>query len=461
MKPPIGAVLSNPRILLAALAAALLVPSVASAVEFRLDGFYRFRGQVYDTLSLDRENEESEAVRAYMSNRMRVIPHLRLNSNVHAFIDIDVFDALKFGSNPEILSATGQFQETGENFAEPQALSQSILPGLDYRESLFVRRAWVEVYSKYVDLKIGRMGNHWGMGLMANDGNCSMNCDYGDTVDRVMISTSALDPVRLSLAVDTRAEGFINKDDDTHSFLLTGGYLGEVHQVAGYVRWTRQPSNSLNLVHGDLYGRTKLGPLAMQLEALILWGEAGSTDIGVENLEILAGGGAFEASLGISPWEVSVEVGVASGDGDQTDNRWTTLTFDRDHDVGLLMFEQPMPVFSRGDAATEENQNVDTSRALTGEGVSNAFYFQPRFHFDIRDNIRVGVLGTLAFPIVPAAFGEEEPNFYGAEIDVFAQWTIFGNFEIGGRAAFFFPGPVYDPYRDFTFGGEVRAIVHF
>ena len=450
-----------PVLIAVVLSGTLAAPAPAEAVEFRLDGYYRVRGQLYDTLSLDRELDESERVRAFFDQRLRIVPHLRLSANVHVFVDLDVLDALKFGTGPEVLPAFGATQESGEAFNEPVPLSGAVLPGTDYRESLFVRRAWAEVYTPYIDFKIGRMGSHWGMGLLANDGNCEDGCDYGDTVDRIMISTSRLDPVRISIAADMRAEGFVNRDDDTHSFLLTGGYMGEVHQVGAYVRWTRQPMNSFNLVHGDLYGRTKLGPLSMELEALILWGAAGDTDIGVEDLRILSGGGAFKAGLAIDPWDVGLELGMATGDEDPTDNQWHAFRFDRDHDVGLLMFEEAMPTFAVGEGASELNDNIDESLAMSYEGVSNAFYMRPSFHVNIRDDLRAGISALLAFPVVPAAFGDEEPKFYGAEIDLDASWTLYSNFEIAGTAAFFFPGPVYEPYRAFTFGGELRAIVRF
>jgi hypothetical protein len=448
-----------PPSLLAALLLTLLAPATAEAVEFRLDGYFRSRGRLFDTLSLDRQAEDSEHVRAYWENRLLLTPHLRVNANVHVFLELDVFDALRFGTNPEILAAVGAEQESGEAFSEPEALSESLLPGADYRESMFVRRAWAELYTPYVDLKIGRMGSHWGMGLFANDGSCD-DCSHGDVVDRIMISTSRIDPVRISLAADTRAEGFVNRNDDTHSFLLSGGYLGEVHRVGALVRWTRQPSNKFNLVWGDLWGQTKLGPLSMELEALILWGQAPDTDIGVEDLRILAGGGAFKAGLAVSPWSVGLQLGLATGDKDPTDNRWHTLRMDRDHNVGLLMFEQPMPVFARGDAADSENQNVDASRAITGEGVSNAFYLRPDFHIEIRDDLRAGVSLLAAFPVVAAAF-EDEPKVYGVEIGLDATWLAFSAFELGGRTAFFFPGPVYGASRPFTFGGELRALVRF
>ena len=64
-------------------------------------------------------------------------------------------------------------------------------------------------------------------------------------------------------------------------------------------------------------------------------------------------------------------------------------------------------------------------------------------------------------PYPEGTFGEDEPKWYGAEIDVDATWTLYGNFELGGRFGFFFPGGVYAPNQAFTVGGELRALVHF
>ena len=50
-----------------------LVPAPAQAAEFRLDGYYRFRGELFDTLSLDRDDESSELVRTYMEHRLRLV----------------------------------------------------------------------------------------------------------------------------------------------------------------------------------------------------------------------------------------------------------------------------------------------------------------------------------------------------------------------------------------------------
>lgn len=445
---------------LAVLLLAVLLPGPAEALEFRLDGYYRFQAALFDDLSLDRESETADGTRTQMSHRLLLRPHLRFSSNVHVFMDLDVMDAMHFGSGPEVLSALGAVQENGAAFDEPLPLSESQIPGADYRESLVIRRAWAELYTPYVDLKVGRMGNHWGMGLFANDGNGKLG-RYGDTVDRIMVSTSRLDPVRLNFAFDTRAEGFVNRDDDTHSFLLSGGYLSEVHQLGAYLRWTRQPSNSFNVIHADIYAATQLGPLSLQLEALLLWGKALNTDIGVEGLDILAGGGALDAKLAIDPFEVGFQVGVASGDSNPSDNTWNTLRFDRDHDVGLILFETAMPQMSVGEFADSENQNIDSSATLVGNSVANAFYLKPSFHISPIKDLVAGISFLAAFPVVPEAFGEDAPDFYGAEIDLDLTYTLYGNFELAGEIGVFIPGSVFGENRTPVVGAELRAQVHF
>jgi hypothetical protein len=428
-------------------------------MELRLEGWYRFRARLFHSLSLNPDDADSEGTRHFFDQRLRLAPQLRIHPSVHIFMDFDVLDLAKMAGASEQLTAAGTSNGTGTPFTEPLALSDSIIPGDDYKESLFVRRAWAELYTGWVDIKVGRMGSHFGMGLLANDGNCE-TCEHGDTVDRVMISTSKIDPVRISLAVDMRSEGFVNRNDDTHSFLLTGGYLGEVHKVGAWVRWTRRPSQSSNVVHADIWGATRLGPLSAQLEAVLTWAKLGQTDIGVEDLQVLSGGGALEAALTIHPWEVGLELGMASGDGNPTDTEWHAFSFDRDHDIALILFEEPMPVFARGDAADEANANLDTSRVLTGDAVSNAFYLRPRFHADVRENLRLFVNVAAAFPLVPKAW-PGEPKAYGVEFDFGARLTFARAFELSGTAALFLPGDVYGTGLPPVFGGELKAFIHF
>jgi len=50
-----------------------------------------------------------------------------------------------------------------------------------------VKRVWAKVNTQLGELVFGRMGYHWGLGVLHNDGNC-LDCDFGDTYDRVAFS---------------------------------------------------------------------------------------------------------------------------------------------------------------------------------------------------------------------------------------------------------------------------------
>jgi uncharacterized protein (TIGR04551 family) len=54
--------------------------------------------------------------------------------------------------------------------------------------AVMVKRAYGEVLTPFGLLAGGRMGNHWGLGMLANGGDCD-NCDFGDAADRIAFIT--------------------------------------------------------------------------------------------------------------------------------------------------------------------------------------------------------------------------------------------------------------------------------
>ncbi len=54
--------------------------------------------------------------------------------------------------------------------------------------AVMVKRAYGEVLTPFGLLAAGRMGNHWGLGMLANGGDCD-NCDFGDAADRIAFIT--------------------------------------------------------------------------------------------------------------------------------------------------------------------------------------------------------------------------------------------------------------------------------
>jgi len=70
-----------------------------------------------------------------------------------------------------------------------------------------IKRAWGEVITPVGYLAAGRMGHHWGLGLLGNGGDC-IDCDSGDSADRVAFVTAALGHL-FAVAYDFSASGYL------------------------------------------------------------------------------------------------------------------------------------------------------------------------------------------------------------------------------------------------------------
>ncbi len=89
----------------------------------------------------------------------------------------DILDDVGLGSTPEGKPASGR------------APSPAASPGQrSPAQAVQVERVWGEVLTPFGLLAGGRMGAHWGLGMLAHGGDCD-DCDGGDAADRVAFVT--------------------------------------------------------------------------------------------------------------------------------------------------------------------------------------------------------------------------------------------------------------------------------
>lgn len=189
------------RAVLATIALTLVLPPAARAQGFEnvgqdieahqdpddfaaeLDGYFRVRGDTLHDLDLDRGPTPSDEVLFAVplddpNGQDLYQADMRLRTDVHlyapggavaAHVRLDVLDNLTLGSTPAgtPISAVGQ-----------RAIDDAI----------HVRRAWAEVLTPFGVIAAGRMGNQFGLGMVANSGDC-IDCDGGDVADRVLFAT--------------------------------------------------------------------------------------------------------------------------------------------------------------------------------------------------------------------------------------------------------------------------------
>ncbi len=129
--------------------------------------------------------------------RLRLNPTIHVTDTVKVHAQVDLLDNLVLGSTPDSFA-------NESTWAPIDLYTRTQMPpsaGINsWTDSIVVKRAWGEVRFGFgLKLELGRMGNHWGMGIVANDGNGydrqeksdivrMVDTDYGDSVDSVRLS---------------------------------------------------------------------------------------------------------------------------------------------------------------------------------------------------------------------------------------------------------------------------------
>ena len=266
-------------------------------------------------------------------------------------VRIDALDNLALGSQPDgVPSVTSSQRPADEPFR--------------------IERAYGQVLTPFGLLAAGRMGNHWGLGMLANGGDCA-SCDSGDAADRVAFFTPLLGHV-WGVAYDFSAIGpttprnhpgrvvDIEPSDDVRTLTFAmvssrsdvarrrraragrltleyGTYVSHRRQnvdvPAHYLPTANPPaldrgqamSRGFRATAMDLWGRLTLPYGRVEMEAAVLLARIDQPSLlpGVELRDAYRSrqvGAAFESDFGPDhatgqgSWSLGLDAGYASGD---------------------------------------------------------------------------------------------------------------------------------------------------
>lgn len=144
--------------------------------------------------------------------RLRLAPTFHLRENLRIYTDFDFLRNIAFGDDPR-----HSLFFAGDPSPNRRLMSSGSAP-----YPVHVRQAYGELDFFFGSILAGRMLNHWGLGIFANDGNCA-DCDWGDQIDRLAIQTRVFD-VDIMAAYDFPAIGLTSNQADftyAHPFELT------------------------------------------------------------------------------------------------------------------------------------------------------------------------------------------------------------------------------------------------
>ena len=428
-----------------ALAAGFLTSSAYGA-EVQFDGFYWARGRVFDSLSLSNDLSNAEGRAIGVEQLLFLRPRFIVNDNVALFVDFRGLDHVGWGDQPAYFTDPATGLDVDPSFGDSINSPTSTTDAGDVLTDFTVWHAWGEVYSpKLGRFKVGRMPLNWGMGIWQNDG-LGYNADFGDTADRIQWER-LFDVVYVSLAIDINANEFVNQTDQTMSYNIAGAYRSETIKGGVNLQYRRNGNPKFQLFTVDLALEAALGNLKLEAEGI---GQFGSGDLanGQEDANVTTFGAVVDLSYQFNDkFGIALQGGFASGDKDvETDLKIRTFTFDRDFNVGLVMFEQPLPTLAAA-AANDDNANRDLDSVLSYNAVSNAMYLRPTVHYKLVKGLTAEATFVAArMAKVPASFGERKS--YGMEFDLGLTYEAFDHIKVTATGAVFLPGSYYKEFED-------------
>lgn len=306
----------------------------------------------------------------------------------------------------------------------------------------FAETKWYEIHPRYLYLeytspvgvfRLGQQGSHWGMGILANDGDHdTLFGDHrrGSIVERFLYTTTPFGkgtPLFLAVGADLvfrDATASLLDGDHAYQGIAAIGLRGEhaeigVYGVGRHMERGGRATDALTpftdaLTVGvvDVTARFDVpvpGARAFaygQAEIAAIFGSTSFLRGGYqnnidptaarENERIRSFGGAAKlgavrvAGDGNDRWGQlvgEVELGYASGDADPYDGVTKRFTFDENHRVGLVLFDHVMR-WKTARSATIAQDPAIVARAAPGlellpsnGGVYGAQYINPRFVF--------------------------------------------------------------------------------
>jgi uncharacterized protein (TIGR04551 family) len=484
-------------------------PPESGSVE--LSGYFRSRGEMLYNLDLDHGLTPSGAplfpvspgdasAQALTGANMRLRTDLRFRApgtGLSVYLRTDVLDNLSLGSTPSLRGGT------------PAAS-----PGQESPDAAFqVKRAYGEAILPIGAITVGRQGSHWGLGILANSGDCE-DCDGGDAADRIAFVTPLLGHI-FALAYDISATGPQSDDrsqsrsidleptDDvqnvTFALMRYRSDLarerrgrGGLHTIeyGAYVshRWqdTDNPSSYLggdlntnpealmqrgfSATAGDLWFRFATNRFKFEMEAAYLRAEAEQSSLlpGVEFYDSATSsqlGLAMESELALPSIGLTLgfDAGFASGDPAPGFGATTDLNAPRPQPGDLDGAQADLPFDNKIDNFRfHSDYRVDRIlfREIIGT-ITDAFYLRPKLRYPIADAGGAKLLfeaAAIASWAVESTSTPSGSRALGLEVDPSLRYETRDGFVAALDYAFLLPLGAFDNPRT-GFDAEVAQLL--
>ncbi len=155
-------------------------------------------------------NSATDRTNVGVNMRFRFEPTINVSEDVRIRTQIDALDNLVWGSTPDYsFSRNGGANYWNDRndfsiFSQSQTAPRAGVNSLN--DSIMMKRVWGEIMTPVGILRFGRMGSHWGLGMLHNDGN-GIDNDWGDTVDRISFTAEPFAGFYVTPMIDVNIVG--------------------------------------------------------------------------------------------------------------------------------------------------------------------------------------------------------------------------------------------------------------
>lgn len=315
-------------------------------------------------------------------------------------------------------------------------------------QALQVRRVWGEFDLPYGTLKIGRMPNHWGMGIMNNAGDEPYQ-EVGSSRDRILFDTN-FGNYYVRPGAGWLVEGALDQAaDDFYEYFFQFGQRSSNQDIGFYLSYLSQDSYR-NAPAGsafsntetsywafDFYARHDFEKVNFMAETALFSGKYVSKDL----IAINAAARAEWKNMG--RWSLWTEVGYGSGTSttDAQESNIKTYAFSRDYDISMLVFEEALPGGKSAPDSTGAVSAGGTPTAPHSGAISNAIYGRIRLSHDTEEFFKPAL--NIIVPYAAKQNASTGGSWYGVEYDLITLWPVNSYLSFDFSFAHFIPGSFY------------------
>ena len=449
----------------------LMVTTPALAMSLDWSGGYRFEWTEVDRPTLATPTGR----KSYATNYLYLSPKIIAADGVNI---VSRFDILSSDEAAYKGSQLGQIW--GMNNSNPAANSHN-----QGSSSVQVSQLYLNINQEFSSIMVGRMPYEFGLGMTHSAGRGLFD-HWQDVRDMVAYKIIVGDWSLTPMLGRVQSTGF-GQGGSIGTQMVELMYNNEESKTTlGVLQESRKGNIGTNDLNPSVYGGdTKVSGVDTQttnfflgrgfngfgfkLEGSFQTGKTGMTLTG-SPVEVNSYGFAAELYFPreASKWDYKVKMGMASGD-DPTTTIYEGYAFNRNYDVGMLLFNHRLGQKDFFNTAPIKNSTLTVDNSADDEAVGNTVYLAPQVTYAWND--RFDVRNTLVY----AQLLKEQKNSIDSGKDLGLEWDIELIYKPNERiqwvnqVGLLFPGSAFENgtgaggnlEKGFTFGFASKAAISF